>query len=98
MFTGYSCKVLDVEDSTYTDLKGMIELHNPAMDDERTLTKEEREQKIVELKRESHKNSEIAKKIGCSESTVNNFMTRYNKSNEKKLLNVSNYYYELKGT
>ena len=79
VFKGYSCKVLDVEDSIYTDLKGMIELHHPATDDERPLTKEEREQKIIELKREGHKNSEIAKKLGCSESTVNNFMTKYNK-------------------
>lgn len=57
----------------------MIKLHNPATDEERLLTKQEREQKIVELKREGHKNSEIAKKLGCSESTVNNFMTKYNK-------------------
>ena len=80
VFKSYSCKVLDVEDSIYTDLKGMIELHNPADDDEKVLTKEEREQKIIELKREGHKNSEIAKMLGCSESTVNNFMTRYNKA------------------
>lgn len=79
VFKSYSCKVLDVEDSIYTDLKGMIELHKPVADEERPLTKEEREQKIIELKREGHKNSEIAKKLGCSESTVNNFMTRYNK-------------------
>lgn len=80
VFKGYSCKVLNVEDSIYTDLKGMIELHNPANDDEKVLTKEEREQKIVELKREGHKNSEIAKMLGCSESTVNNFMTKWNKA------------------
>ena len=79
VFKGYSCKVLDVEDSIYTDLKGMIELHHPATDEERPFTKEEREQKIIELKMEGHKNSEIAKKLGCSESTVNNFMTKYNK-------------------
>ncbi|MFR6470902.1 MAG: LuxR C-terminal-related transcriptional regulator [Turicibacter sanguinis] len=79
VFKGYSCKVLDVEDSIYTDLKGMIELHKSVTDEERPLTKEEREQKIIELKMEGHKNSEIAKKLGCSESTVNNFMTRYNK-------------------
>ena len=79
VFKGYSCKVLDVEDSIYTDLKGMMELHEPS-DDERVLTKEEREQKIVELKREGHKNSEIAKMLGCSESTVNNFMTKWNKA------------------
>ena len=36
-------------------------------------------EKIIELKREGHKNSEIAKRLGCSESTVNNFMTKYNK-------------------
>lgn len=79
VFKGYSCKVLGVEASIYTDLKGMIELHNPATDEERKLSKEEREQKIIDLKRNGHKNSEIAKKLGCSESTVNNFMTRYNK-------------------
>ena len=79
VFKGYSCKVLDVEDSIYTDLKGMIELHKSVTDEERPLTKEEREQKILELKMEGHKNSEIAKKLGCSESTVNNFMTKYNK-------------------
>ena len=79
MFKGYSCKVVDVEDAIYTYLKGMIKLHNPVTDEERPLTKEEREQKIIELKMEGHKNSEIAKKLGCSESTVNNFMTKYNK-------------------
>ena len=79
MFKGYSCKVLEVEDSIYTDLKGMIELHKSVTDEERPLTKEEREQKIIELKMEGHKNSEIAKKLGCSESMVNNFMTKWNK-------------------
>lgn len=78
-FKGYAFRVLDVEDAIYNDLKGMIELHHPATDEERPLTKEEREQKIIELKMEGHKNSEIAKKLGCSESTVNNFMTKYNK-------------------
>lgn len=80
VFKGYSCKVLDVEDSIYTDLKGMIELHHPATDEEKVLTKEEREQKIIELKSQGHKNSEIAKMLRCSESTVNNFMTKWNKS------------------
>ena len=79
VFKGYSCKVLDVEDSIYTDLKGMIELHKPATDDERVLTKEEREQKIVELKAQGYKSKEVAQMLGCSESTVNNFMTKYNK-------------------
>lgn len=54
-------KVLDVEDAIYTDLKGMIELHSPATDEEKVLSKE------------------LAEMVGCSESTVNNFMTRYNK-------------------
>lgn len=79
VFKGYSCKVLDVEDSIYTDLKGMIELHNPATDDDKVLTKEEREQKIIELKSQGFKSKEVAKMLGCSESTVNNFMTKYNK-------------------
>ena len=79
VFKGYSCKVLDVEDSIYTDLKGMIELHNPATEEERVLTKEEREQKIVELKGQGYKSKEVAQMLGCSESTVNNFMTKYNK-------------------
>ena len=79
LFKGYTCKVLDVEDAIYTDLKGMIKLHHPTTDEERKLSKEEREQKIIDLKRNGHKNSEIAKKLGCSESTVNNFMTKYNK-------------------
>ena len=78
MFKGYSCKVLDVEDAIYTDLKGMIELHHPATDD-KVLTKEEREQKIVELKAQGYKSKEVAQILGCSESTVNNFMTKYNK-------------------
>lgn len=80
VFKGYSCKVLDVEDSIYTDLKGMIEVHSPATDEEQPLTKEQREQKIIELKAQGYKNGEIAKRLGCSESTVNNFMTKYNKS------------------
>lgn len=79
LFKGYTCKVLDVEDAIYTDLKGMIKLRHPTTDEERKLSKEEREQKIIDLKRNGHKNSEIAKKLGCSESTVNNFMTKYNK-------------------
>lgn len=54
----------------------MIELHNPTTD-QKVLTKEEREQKIVELKSQGYKNDEIAKKLRCSESKVNNFMTRY---------------------
>lgn len=78
VFKGYSCKVLDVEDAIYTDLKGMIELHHPATDD-CVLTKEEREQKIIELKAQGYKSKEVAQMLGCSESTVNNFMTRYNK-------------------
>ena len=78
VFKDYSCKVLDVEDAIYTDLKGMVELHHPATDD-KVLSKEEREQKIVELKAQGYKSKEVAKMLGCSESTVNNFMTRYNK-------------------
>lgn len=85
VFKGYSCKVLDVEDSIYTDLKGMIELHKPANYDEKVLTKEEREQKIVELKAQGYKSKEVAQILGCSESTVNNFMTRYNKVCKKVL-------------
>ena len=80
MFKGYSCKVLDVEDAIYTYLKGMIKLHNPVTDEERPLTKEEREQKIIELKSQGFKSKEVAKMLGCSEATVNNFMTKYNKS------------------
>lgn len=79
VFKGYSCKVLDVEDAIYTDLKGMIKLHHPTTDEERKLTKEEREQKIIELKAQGYKSKEVAQMLGCSESTVNNFMTRYNK-------------------
>lgn len=79
IFKGYSCKVLDVEDSNYTDLKGMIELHHPATDEEQPLTKEQREQKIIELKTQGYKSKEVAQMLGCSESTVNNFMTKWNK-------------------
>ncbi len=79
VFKAYSCKVLDVEDSIYTDLKGMIKLHHPATDDKKVLTKEEREQKIIELKSQGYKNKEVAQILGCSESTVNNFMTKWNK-------------------
>ena len=83
VFKDYSCKVLDVEDAIYTDLKGMIELHSPATDEPKELTKEEREQKIVELKSQGYKSKEVAQMLGCSESTVNNFMTRYNKIHDK---------------
>lgn len=75
VFKGYLCKVLDVEDAIYTDLKGMIQLHHPATDD-KVLSKEEREQKIVELKAQGYKSKEVAQMLGCSESTVNNFMTK----------------------
>lgn len=78
VFKGYSCKVLDVEDAIYTDLKGMIELHHPATD-EKVLSKEEREQKIVELKAQGYTSKQVAQILGCSESTVNNFMTKWNK-------------------
>lgn len=79
VFKGCSCKVLDVEDAIYTDLKGIIELHKPVTDEERPLTKEEREQKIIELKAQGYKSKEVAQMLGCSESTVNNFMTKWNK-------------------
>ena len=50
-----------------------------AATDDEVLIKEEREQKIIELKAPGYKSKEVAQMLGCSESTVNNFMTRYNK-------------------
>ena len=57
----------------------MIELHNPAIDEEQPFTKEEREQKIIELNVQGDKSKEVARMSGCSESILNNFMIKYNK-------------------
>lgn len=46
----------------------------------KVLTKEEREQRILELKLQGDKSKEVAQMLGCSESTVNNFMTKWNKA------------------
>lgn len=45
----------------------------------KVLTKEECEQRILELKLQGDKSKEVAQMLGCSESTVNKFITQYNK-------------------
>lgn len=65
--------MLEAGDSIYTGLKGMIELYNPAIDEE------QREQKIIELKVQGYKSKEVAQMLGYGESMVDNFLIKYNK-------------------
>ena len=64
------------EDCIYSDLKGMELI---VIDDLKNLPKDLRESKIIELKQKGLKHSEIAEVLGIGESTVANYMVKYNK-------------------
>ncbi len=64
------------EDCVYSDLKGMELI---MINDLKNLPKDIRESKIIELKQKGMKHSEIAEVLGIGESTVANYMVKYNK-------------------